>query len=98
MSNAAHRVLELFLHPSNGGVTGVTGVTTPFVTLKNPMVTPVTSVTPQKQHSQVEGVTGVTVAWRKAAETPATEAHIVRWLNRESGAVASRTLRMVRPA
>lgn len=81
MSNAARRVLELFLQPPRQGVTGATGVTTPFVTPKNPMVTPVTPVTPQKERSQVEGVTGVTVASRTTAKTPATEARIVQWLN-----------------
>jgi hypothetical protein len=104
MSNAARRVLELFLHPPKRGVTGVTGVTRPFVTPKSSTVTPVTPVTYQKQHPPVDGVTGVTAArgklnfeaaertlvmcddklpWpRTCAETPAFEARIIQWLNR----------------
>ena len=58
MSNAARRVLELFLQPPKRGVTGVTGVTErPFVTGEKPMVTPVTPVTYQKQHTRDKGVT-----------------------------------------
>jgi hypothetical protein len=85
MSNAARRVLELFLHPPKRGVTGVTSVTAvtgPFVTLGNPMVTPVTSVTCQKQHSPAEGVMGVTAACQTEAETLTSEASIIQWLNR----------------
>ena len=82
MSNAARRVLELFLQTPKQGVTGVTGVTRPFVTPKNPMVTPVTPVTYQKQHSPGEGVTGVTAAPPSGVETIASEARIIEWLNR----------------
>jgi hypothetical protein len=82
MSNAARRVLELFLQTPKRGVTGVTGVTRPFVTPKNPMVTPVTPVTCQNEHSPVEGVTGVTTAPATGADTLASEARIVKWLNR----------------
>jgi hypothetical protein len=82
MSNATRRVLELFLHPPRPGVTDVTGVTTPFVTPKNPMVTLITPVTYQKQVSPVEGVTGINAAPRKRAETLAFEARIIEWLDR----------------
>jgi hypothetical protein len=57
MSNAARRVLELFLQPPKRGVTGVTGVTRPFVTGEKPMVTPVTPVTYLKQHTREKVVT-----------------------------------------
>ena len=82
MSNAARRVLELFLQTPKRGVTGVTGVTRPFVTPKNPMVTPVTPVTYQKQHSPGDLVTGVTAAPPTGTETLASEVRIVEWLNR----------------
>jgi hypothetical protein len=82
MSNAARRVLELFLHPPKRGVTGVTGVTRPFVTPEKPMVTSVTPVTYQKQDSPVEDVTNVTAAPRTGAETMPSEARIVEWLDR----------------
>lgn len=78
MGNATRRVLELFLQPPKRGVTGVTR---PFVTPKNPMVTSVTPVTYQNEHSPVEGVTGVTAA-PPMGETLASEARIVEWLNR----------------
>ncbi len=69
MSNAARRVLELFLQSSNRGVTDVTVVTKPFVTSKNLMVTPVTSVTDLMQHSPIEEVIGLTAApWGEAEE------------------------------
>jgi hypothetical protein len=60
MSNAARRVLELFLQTPKQAVTGVTGVTGQFLTPESPMVTPVTPVTPQEQQSQFEGEAGVT--------------------------------------
>ena len=82
MSNAARRVLELFLQTPKHGVTGVTGVTRPFVTPKKPMVTPVTPVTYEKQPSPGEGVTGVTAAPPLGIETIASEARIIEWLNR----------------
>jgi hypothetical protein len=77
MSNAARRVLELFLQPPKRGVTGVTGVTKPFVTPKNSMITPVTPVTCQKQDPPIDDVTAVS-----ALEEPVSEARIVQWLNR----------------
>jgi hypothetical protein len=58
MSNAAARVLELFLQTPKQGVTGVTHVTRGSVTPENPMVTLVTPVTYQKQQSLKEAVTG----------------------------------------
>jgi hypothetical protein len=58
MSNAAARVLELFLRTPKQGVTGVTQVTEGSVAPDTPMVTPVTPVTYQKQQSLKEGVTG----------------------------------------
>ena len=81
MSNAARRVLELFLQAPKRGVTGVTDVTRAFVTLKNPMITLVTPVTCQKQHSPIEGVTAVTATSRSGAETLETETRIIQWLN-----------------
>jgi hypothetical protein len=62
MSNAARRVLELFLRPAKQGVTGVTHVTGHSVTPKNQAVTMVTSVTYQRQHSKVEGVTSASAS------------------------------------
>jgi hypothetical protein len=75
MSNATRRVLELFLQLPKRGVTDVTGVT-------NPIVTPVTPVTYQKQRSPVESARGVTAASRTGAEALAFEARIIEWLNR----------------
>ena len=62
MSNAARRVLELFLQTPKRGVTGVTGVTKPIVTRKNPVITPVTPVTCQREHSPIDGILAVTAA------------------------------------
>lgn len=81
MSSAARRVLKLFLQTPKRGVAGVTGVTRPFVTSKNPMVTPITPVTYQKQVSPAEGVTGVHAAPLTRAETLAFEARIIEWLD-----------------
>ena len=66
MSNAAHRVLELFQHSPKGGVTGVTGVTRAHETLKNPIVTPVTPVTPPERHIQLEE--GTVAPWGEEHE------------------------------
>jgi hypothetical protein len=66
MSNAARRVLELFLQTPKQGVTGVTGVTGQFLTPESPMVTPVTPVTPEKQHSQFE--VGTAALWGEEEE------------------------------
>src|SRR5271169_1660918 len=82
MSNAARRVLELFLHPPKRGVTGVTGVTKPFVTPQSPMITPVTSVTCQIQHPPIDDAVDVTAAPRTGAETLVSEARVVEWLDR----------------
>jgi hypothetical protein len=60
MSNAARRVLELFLQTPIEGVTGVTHVTERLAALKNPAVTPVTPVTCQTQRSGNRRVTDVT--------------------------------------
>jgi hypothetical protein len=49
MSNAAARVLELFLQTPKRGVTGVTYVAASSVTSKSPAVTMVTPVTYEKQ-------------------------------------------------
>ncbi|MCX7310227.1 MAG: hypothetical protein NTV56_00505 [Alphaproteobacteria bacterium] len=73
MSNAARRVLDLFLQAPKQGVTGVTGVTGPVVTPGNPVVTPVTPVTYRKQHSPDEGVTGVTERKAKSASVDDTQ-------------------------
>ena len=80
MSNAARRVLDLFLQASKRGVTDVTGVTRLAVTPENPIITPVTPVTYRKQHSRDEGVTGVTAAPR--TEGVVSEDRIVKWLDR----------------
>lgn len=82
MSNAALRVLKLFLHPPRPCVTDVTGVTRPFITPKNPMVTPITPITYQEQVSPVEGVTAVNAAPRTRAGALAFEARIIEWLDR----------------
>jgi hypothetical protein len=75
MSNSARRVLELFLQTPKQGVTGVTGVTGQFLTSESPMVTPVTPVTSQEQHSQFEGEAGVTSGpWGDAEEERAAVA------------------------
>lgn len=79
MSNAARRVLELFLQTPTRGVTGVTGVTRQFVTPEGPIVTPVTRVTCQKQHSPSEGVTGATPEPEVPVETLTFENRIVDW-------------------
>lgn len=70
MSNAARRVLELFLQTPKQDVTDVTGVTGPFLMPERPIVTPVTPVTSQKQHAPAgEGVLGVTTApWSDTEE------------------------------
>jgi hypothetical protein len=57
MSNAARRVLELFLQTPMQGVPGVTHVTECLVTPRNPTVTPVTPVTCQNRHSRNQLVT-----------------------------------------
>jgi hypothetical protein len=92
MSNAARRVLELFLQPPMRGVTGVTGVTRAFVTPGNPMVTPDTPVTCQKQLSTVETERRThtiehddNLIWpRIGAEALAFEASVIQWLNRNA--------------
>ena len=81
MSNAARRVLELFLQPPKRGVAGVTDVTSPFATPENPTVTPVTSGTYQKQHSPDKDVIDVTPAPWTQAQTSVSEASIVQWLD-----------------
>ena len=70
MSNAARRVLELFLQTQKQDVTGVTGVTIGLSGVKNGPVTPVAPVTSQKQHTPAgEGVLGVTTApWSDTEE------------------------------
>jgi hypothetical protein len=82
MSNAARRALELFLRTPKHGVTDVAGVTRLFVTPGNAMVTLVTPVTYQKQHSPLEGITGVTAAPPTRPETLASEARVIEWLDR----------------
>lgn len=62
MSNAARRVLELFLRTPIQGVTGVTHVTERLAAPKNPAVTPVTPVTCQTQRSGDQRETDVTPA------------------------------------
>jgi hypothetical protein len=62
MSNAARRVLELFLQAPIQGVTGVTHVTERLVMPKNPAVTPVTPVTCQKRYSGNQCATSATAA------------------------------------
>jgi hypothetical protein len=56
MSNAAARVLRLFLRTPTPGVTGVTHVTGRSVTSETSIVTPLTSVTCEKQQSPKEVV------------------------------------------
>jgi hypothetical protein len=58
MSNAAARVLELFLQTTKTGVTGVTHVTTGSVTPKKQAVTTATPVTCEKQQSPKVTATG----------------------------------------
>jgi len=57
VSNAAARVLQLFLRTPTQGVTGVTHVTARSIGSETPIVTPVTPVTYQRRQLLGEGLT-----------------------------------------
>ncbi len=69
MSNAAARVLELFLRTRKQGVTGVTHVTGRSVTYKGSAVTMVTPVTYQKQQGEEPNVTSTQSDSNNAEQT-----------------------------